>query len=334
MVHQVSQALTELNRIGQSKKEAKKKHDFGIHSIKQVKETLSASQNFVKWVRNQFGVLSVYDLNEVHYRTYMAYLTDMGRSTGHRQNVETSLRHLQKGMGIRSQRFGYETTLFVPEKRITNWRELKKAENRSYTHDEFEKMLPFLSTNVRDAVLLQRYMGLRVREACHVLVKHFSFSEGLLHIPQEEAKGITKGGRYRMTPIQDHFIDVIQRLVKDKSDYDRLILIETSTVRKGVNRACKKADIVQDGRGTHGFRHLYCRERLTDLLAAECIGTDGRTMLERVMTNRDAGRKADYSILSAHEKEIYRKLKKVIDTIHEEIGHGEDRWDLAERYIR
>lgn len=337
IVHQVSQALTEINFVGQSKKEARKKNRIGIHSIKQIKETLSVSQNFVKWVRNEFRVTSIYNLNENHYRAYMDHMKGLGRSAGHRQNVETALRHLQKGMDIRSERLGYDLIQFVPKIRVTDWRELKKAENRSYSQDEFERILLYLSANVRDAVLLQRHLGLRVREACNILVKHFLLlSDGTyqLNIPGEEAAGITKGGRYRITPVPEQFMVEIQRLLKDKAPYEQLIPIEVATVRIGVNRACKKSKIEQRGRGTHGFRHLYCRDRLSQLLAVEHIEAEGRKMLERIMSNRDVGRKADYGILSAHEKEIYRKLKKAIDVIHEEIGHGKDRLDLAERYLR
>ncbi|NRD77378.1 site-specific integrase [Bacillus sp. BRMEA1] len=337
IVYQVAQALTEINFIGQSKKDARKNKNAGIHSIKQIKETLSAAQNFGKWVRDHFGVLSIYELKEEHYTAYMEHLKELGRSIGHQQNVETALGHLQKAMNIRSKRLGYEAAMFVPDKRITNWRELKKAEDRSYSQQEFESLLPFLSANVRDAVLLERFIGLRVREACYVLVHHFKLQpDGTykLKISSEEAGGITKGGRYRITPVPTHFTYEIKRLLKEKSPNDRMIPIEPSTVRKGVNRACKRAGIEQEGRGTHGFRHLYCRDRLSELLVAEHIEIEGKMMLERIMSNRDVGRKADYGILTDHDKEIYRKLKSIIDTIHEEIGHGEDRWDLAERYLR
>lgn len=240
-------------------------------------------------------------------------------------------------MSIRSSRFGYEPTLFTPAARMTDWRELKKAEDRSYTQEEFERMLPYMSANVRDAVLLQRNLGLRVREACHVLVQHFLIrSDGTyeLNIPEGEGKGITKGGRYRITRVPEHFTAEIQRLLKNKSAQDRLIPVKTSTVRKGVNRACKKAGIIQNGRGTHGFRHLYCRDRLLQLLAEESIESEGQVLLERIMSNRDQGRDADYGILTSRDKEVYRTLKAAIDQIHSEIGHGEDRWDLAERYLR
>jgi len=337
IVHQVSQAITAINFIGMSKRSAKYKGESGIHSIKQIQETLSASQNFAKWVRDQHEIKSLYLLTEEHYVAYMGHLKDLGRSAGHRQNVETALRHLQKGMNLKSQAFRKDEVIFVPEKRVTDWRELKKAEDRSYSQEEYQSILPYLSENVRDAVKLIRFMGLRVREACNVQVRHFIPAPAggfQLRIPEEEARGITKGGRYRITPVPDSFLEEIQRMLRGKATDETVISVKKETVRKGVNDAFKKVQIQQDGRGTHGFRHLYCRERLKELLFQNDIEQEGLKLLERVMSNRDLKRKADYGILSSKDIELYETLKAVIDQIHEEIGHGEDRWDLAERYMR
>lgn len=337
IVFQISQAITEINQIGISKKEARRKGEEGIHSIKQIKETLSAAQNFGKWIRDEYGVRSIYNLTEEHYRSYLIHLIELKRSAGHRQNVETALRHLQKGMAIRSDRLGLEQTIFAPTARLTDWRQLKKAEDRSYTQEEFEMILSHVSDNVRDAILLQRYIGLRVRESCNVCVKHFILDEEgnySLRIKNEEAKGITKGGRYRNASVPLFFQTELKRMLVNKVDDDPLIDVKVSTVRKGVNRACQKAGINQRGRGTHGFRHLFCRDRLMLMLEENQILKQGIAMLERIMANRDKGRKADYGILSNTDKKIYSQLKGAIDSIHEEIGHGEDRWDLAERYLR
>ncbi|MGN7300262.1 tyrosine-type recombinase/integrase [Ferdinandcohnia sp. SAFN-114] len=336
IVHQVSQAINAVNRIGESKREAKHKGVPGIHSIKQVRETLSAAQNFVKWIRENEGIKSIYDLTEEHYIAYLEHLTALERSAGHKQNVETALRHLQKGMEIRSLDRGLKPVIFVPEKRITNWRELKKAENRSYSSEEFESMLPFLSVNVQDSVNLMRYMGLRVRESCKIKVKHFKKSSGgwVLNISSEEATGITKGGRHRKTPVPPKFQEKLILILKDKEPDSTVVSVKVATVRSAVNAACKKVGIDQNGRGTHGFRHLYCRDRLRELLREKGIINKGEVMLERIMKNRDKGRKADYSILTEQDIKVYNLLKGAIDQVHEEIGHGEDRWDLAERYMR
>lgn len=337
IVNEVSQAITAINYIGQSKKEARSKNETGIHSIKQINETLSVSQNFVKWVKQYCHIQSLFSLTEAHYLAYLEHLKGSGRSTGHRRNVETALKHLQKGMKALSLARSLEPVIFVPEKRVTDWRELTKPKNRSYSHDEYERMLPFFSKSVKKAVKLMRNMGLRVRESCNIRVRHFHpthIGGWELKIPADEASGITKGGRYRVTPVPKHFEQELLEMIHGKAPEDKVISVKPATIRKKVNVACKKANIIQDRRGTHGFRHLYCRERLNELLSAYSILTEGKQLLSRIMANRDINRKADYGILSDKDISNYKKLKKCIDIIHEEIGHGEDRWDLAEVYLR
>ncbi|MDC3416672.1 hypothetical protein [Aquibacillus salsiterrae] len=173
MVHEVKVAITAVNKIGESKREARLQGRKEIHSIKQVKETLSAAQNFVKWVRQEYQVRSIYALTEEHYLQYLDDKKDKGRSGGHLQNIETSLRHLQEGMNIRSNQLGLDPVQFVPKKRVIMWEELKKPEDRSYALEEFELIASLVSKGVREAISLCYHLGLRVREATNVQVKPF-----------------------------------------------------------------------------------------------------------------------------------------------------------------
>src|SRR5690554_5353267 len=119
-----------------------------------------------------------------------------------------------------------------------------------------------------------RYMGLRVREACNVKVMHFKTvsHDGLeLRISEGEGRGITKGGRFRNTPVPKLLINEIEKMMTNKEQDELLIGVKEATVRKAINQACKKAGMKQNGRGTHGFRHLYCRDRLRELLAKKGI---------------------------------------------------------------
>jgi hypothetical protein len=335
IVHQVKVAINELDRIGQSKREMRKDGKQGIHSLKQKQETLSASQNYVRWAKNKFGVKSIYDLNERHYRAYMGFLESEGRSVGHRQNVETALRHLQKGMNLRSEKFGKEENVFVPEKRVTNWREKASPTNRSYSPEEYQKILEQLPANSRDAVMLCRELGLRVRESVRIEVQHFHpVKDGGWKLEIKKGTGITKGGRFREVQVPESFHLNLERMISGKGVHERLISVERDTVRRAVNEACRRAGISQKGRGTHGFRHAYSRERIDQLFKEQGIHLQATRMLERIMANRDQGRLVTYGVFSKKDKTLFEKVKQIIDQVHSEIGHGKDRWDLAAVYMR
>ena len=335
IVHEVKTAVNQMDRIGQSKRKLRKEGNHGIHSLKQKQETLSAAQNFAKWARKEHGVKSIYQLKEDHYRGYIGFLERGERSVGHRKNVETALRHLQKGMNLRSEHFGKETHVFVPANRVTNWKESKKPMDRSYSREEYQKILAHLPPNSRDAVMLCRELGLRVREAAGVEVRHFQPTEQgwKLMIRNGDGKGITKGGRFREVAVPDRFKAELERMTHGKGSHEKLIAVVRDTVRKAVGVACKKAGITQNERGTHGFRHAYARERVDQLFKERGIREVGHKMVARIMENRDQGRFANYGI---HEKDqvVFDHVKEVIDAVHSEIGHGKDRWDLAAVYMR
>lgn len=110
IVREVKESLQAIDKIGQSKRDARRIGNSGIHSLKQKTNTMSDCQNFVKWCRSEHEVKSISDLRQVHYRAYLVYLEEKGVTRGHMRNVETSLRLLEKGFQVRSERFeeGYE----------------------------------------------------------------------------------------------------------------------------------------------------------------------------------------------------------------------------------
>lgn len=333
IVFDVKNAINEIDRIGQSKRDLRKTGQHGIHSLKQKKETISACQNFAKWVRKEHGVKRIYDLREEHYREYIADMKSRNLSNGHIMNVETALRHLQKGMNARSERFNRDKVVFIPKKRLISSEGLK-TQNRSYSDEEYLKILKHSSKHAQTGIKLMRHLGLRVREATNVEVQHFKQNGEKWVLKIENGSGITKGGRFREVPVPKHFEKDLVQVMKDKSKDDRLVPVKTDTLRKSVNRACKKANVVQAGRGTHGFRHLYSRERIDQLFKQKGIIDTGPNMLERILENRENGRKADYSIFTEKDKRLYLEVKQVVDQVHSELGHGKDRWDLAMVYMK
>lgn len=332
IVREVKESLDAIDRIGQSKRDARKSGTSGIHSLKQKQNTMSDAQNFVKWCRSEHGVRSIADLNEGHYRAYVAHMSEKGLSRGHIQNVETSLRLLQRGFEKRSERFQgslREFKGFCPEKRLVSVKTGERVRNRSYSEREVKQIRENCSPEVQKAVDLMRGLGLRVREAVNVRAEHFKCVKGVWRLEIERGSGITKGGRHREIEVPKHFERTLERLLANRQESERLVRVSSGTVRDGINVACKKANIVQDGRGAHGFRHSYARERMDQLATDE-----QKAMMKRILDNREVGRKADYGILSAKDKALFAETKAVMDKIHEELGHGKNRWELAMRYLR
>lgn len=333
IVREVKESLTAIDKIGQSKRDAKKAGTSGIHSKKQMANTMSDAQNFVKWCRSKHGVKSINELTERHYASYLAHLSEKGVSQGHRINVETSLHLLEKGFIERSKRFGDDSSTFgrfCPEKRLETATRGSDVQNRSYTKNEVQLIRENCSNEVKKAVDLMDNMGFRIKEAVNVRVEHFVPNDtgtGWKLIIKNGA-GITKGGRPREIDVPHRFEKRLENLMANKSPQERLVNVAESTVRDGVNVACKRGGVAQAGRGCHGFRHAYARERMDQLMTNE-----EKQMMQRILANRKIGRAADYGILREHDKKLYAAAKEAMDQIHSELGHGKNRWALAMRYM-
>ncbi|MFJ7371686.1 site-specific integrase [Lysinibacillus sp. NPDC098008] len=332
IVREVKESIDAIDKIGQSKREAKRNGTQGIHSVKQKQNTMSDAQNFVKWVRAEHGVKSIVDLRQEHYAMYMAYMADKGLSKGHMQNVETSLRLLERGFAARLERLQSPSVRFegfCPPKRLVTVKMSENVRNRAYSEREVQAIRAQCSPEVQKAVDLMRELGLRVREAANVRTEHFVVKGGSWYLEIAQGRGITKGGRFRCVPVPKTFEQQLAQLLAEKQPEERLVRVASGTIRDGVNVACKKANVVQAGRGCHGFRHAYARDRLAQLATKE-----QRDMMQRILANREQGRKADYGILSEQDQALYVSTKAVMDKIHGELGHGKNRWELAMRYLR
>lgn len=332
IVHDVKLALDKIDRIGLSKREARKEGIKGIHSFKQKSNSLSDAQNFVKWVRATFGIKKLTAVKEAHYKAYFAYLESKGVSKGHMINVETSLRLVEQGHkevleGCRNDFQGFCTT-----GRLYRLERGEGFQNRSYGHVEIEQIKEYVSPEVGKAIDLMVHLGLRVKESVNVRAEHFVVREGetsgwQLHI--KAGAGITKGGRFRVIHVPAAFQERLEALLAQKEPTERLVTITAETVRKGVYTACKKVGIEQKGRGCHGFRHTFARDRYDQLATPE-----QKKMMHRILTNRERNRKADYGMVSQQDKELYEQTRDVMNQVHSELGHGANRWRLAMVYLR
>jgi len=334
IVHDVKVCLNEIDMIGKSKWEARQAEIKGIHSLKQKEHTMSACQNFVRWTRSQFGVKKVHELTQEHYKAYLVHLESRGISVGHRQNVETAIKHLQNGLNARSERFGKDKILFTPEKRITVPDASEGLSNRSYTNAEVKALLQNVPATTGDAVKLMRGLGLRVREAAHIRAEHFVRRENGWRVEIDKGAGITKGGRFRHLNVPKPFERELERMLQGKEPTDRLVRIQVDTIRESVSKGLKKAGIEQNRRGCHGFRHAYARERVDTLFKERGLEDRGHQMMERILGNREIGRQADYGILKSEDRQLYEVVRSTMNQVHSEIGHGVNRWDLAMRYMK
>ena len=334
IVHDVKEALNAIDMIGESKYTARKNGIKGIHSLKQKKNSMSDSQNFVKWVRAEYGIKKLSYVSEEHYRGYLTYLENKGVSKGHLINVETSLRLLENGHKkvIQNEKNDFEG--FCTEKRIYRLERNEGLQNRSYTVNEINSIITYSSTEVAKAIELMSQLGLRVKEAVNIRVEHFiQKKDGCWQININDGNkaggaGITKAGRFREVEVPKEFTDTLECFLEGKKPVDRIVGVSYDTVRKGVNIACKKANIEQRGRGCHGFRHAYAR-KLFDTLASD----EQKRMMNRVLDNRSIGRKADYGMVSKNDKELFLSTKSIMDQVHGELGHGKSRWRLAMVYL-
>ena len=340
IVKDVTDALREIDRIGKPKRSVdengKVKKDTGkAYSKTQKRHDKSACMNFVKWAKEQHGVKRLNHVKEEHIRAYLGFKKTECVTTKHLQNIETSLRHLENGSRAFFKRFDQPVNGFMPEERIVASTGREVPQNRSYSSEEILTVKQGVSENVRNTVELMCGLGLRSSEALAVRKDHFQQDQsGKWRLVIGRGEGITKGGRPREIPVRDSFVPTLEKLLAGKKENEQLMKLHDRTVRRGISATLKKNGIDQNRRGCHGFRHTYARERMHELMQEKGLNERGHAMLRRCLTNYDLGKKANYGVHSNADRQLYSEVKNVIDTVHSELGHGKDRWDLAAVYMK
>ncbi|MEU5512775.1 hypothetical protein, partial [Streptomyces fungicidicus] len=270
--YQVEKSLNSINHIGHSKRGFRDQGTLtGIHSYKQMEHSLSVSQNFAEWAKNQ-GIRDLFQLKRAHYRDYIDHMRTKGVSNGHLINIETNLRLLQKGMNRVSQEKGHAVRQWTPKTRLVDVSSREKPENRSYTANQLETAYSKLSKNAQIGADLQQAFGLRLREAANTKVAHIVEREGKLFWQASNdktqlnaAQGLTKAGRGRETPCKPEFEARIRELIQHKGVPEKIVPVTYNTLKSAYNRAGLT--------GSHGFRHTYARDMLRAGLKAKGIET-------------------------------------------------------------
>jgi integrase len=330
--YQVEKSLNSINHIGHSKRGFRDQGTLtGIHSYKQMEHSLSVSQNFAEWAKDQ-GIRDLFQLKRAHYRDYIDHMRTKGVSNGHLINIETNLRLLQKGMDQVSREKGHEGRQWTPKTRLVDVSSREKPENRSYTANQLETAYTHLSKNAQIGADLQQAFGLRLREAANTKAAHIVEREGKLFWKASDdktvlnsAQGLTKAGRGRETPCKPEFEARIRELIQHKGLQEKIVPVTYNTLKSAYNRAGLT--------GSHGFRHTYARDMLRAGLRAKGIEEEGRTMLQRMVENREAGYRKDNEV-TREERPLYREVVRELDKVHGYLGHGEGRIDLAEVYMK
>lgn len=327
--NQVQSVLKEINYIGHSKREARLAGSKeNIHSIKYYRDVQGTAIRFTEFCRDHYGIRSVYQLAPEHTRGYLQSLADKGVTKGHLINVESHLQKLQSGMQKFSEKQGKSPITFISGREVSpEQREVPK--NRSYTREELERLEKAMSPGVRTAMQMSVQLGLRAREVANIRVEHIvERSDGRLQVHIEQGKGVTKGGRFREIPVPERYESVLRQLIKGKSPEQKILAIKEGTLRSGLKRACDRSQVPSSG--WHGFRHTYARERLESILGGYSV--QGKGIIGCMLRNREQGRKVDAG-LRKEEKGVFVIVRDAINTVHHELGHGNNRWGLVAIYM-
>jgi integrase len=334
--YQVDRALKEINRIGQSKKDARANGEKGyVHSISQNDHNYSACMEYGKWLRHERNK-GLYHANKSDYRDYISHKSETC-SKGHLINIETSLRHLSHGMNKVSEKHGREPREWVPSERIVSSNEREKPSDRSYTPREVERIREHLPNDRhRDTLDLQNAFGLRLSEAAGMVAAHVVERDDKLYFSAVSDKDalnnskICKGGRPRETPCRPEYESRVREIIQDKKP-EEFLGVKYNTAKDAYSTAAEKAEV--DFNGSHGFRHSYARAQLEDRLDERGIKEEGYEVIDRMLENYENGVRKDAGF-TLEERDLYKEVNEIIDTVHADLGHGKGRLDLVAVYMR
>jgi integrase len=332
--YEVDRALKEINHIGKSKRDARDKGDRGnIHSYKQLEHDYSNAMEYGKWLRSSRGK-GLYQANKTDYRDYIAHKSETC-SKGHVINIETSLRHLSKGMNKVSDKHGRKHREWVPKQREVSSRDREKPTDRSYTPREVERIRERLpsSGKTRDSLDMQNAFGMRLDEVSRATTNNFETRDGRTCLKIKDGDKIAKGGRGRTTPCRPEYEKQVREIIARNGGEGsgQYVGAKYETAKSAYRTAAEKAEVNYNG--SHGFRHSYARAELDRRLEESGIAENGREVIDIMLENKDNGIRKDIGF-APEEKELYKEVNSIIDKVHETLGHGKGRIDLVAVYMK
>lgn len=333
--NQVTSALKGINGINSSKAERKAqlgKKGFGngtdkIHSIDYYQDVRNTSIRWAEFIKQEYGVKSVYEMKEEHTDSFLDHLQKDGVSKASISVYESHLIHLQRALdNFNKEVRGKDFDVKIITERSISGSEKNLPSNRSFrSREQAEEVISKMSPATRPAGELGLNLGLRVRESANL--EHVDLKEMKINI--QIGQGITKGGRTREIPIPGYFQNRIQEMIQGKQPFEKVAgpNLKQNTVEKAFKRACER--LGERDTGFHRLRHTYARERLTELLKTI---KNGQKVLDRVVDNKILGYRMDKDI-QKDEKSTFDQVKQCINFVHNELGHGDNRWELVQVYM-
>src|SRR5690625_2172832 len=318
IINDVHQAIKFADKIGQSKKTFREngKHNF-IHSKSQKEKATRIGKEFANFCRENYGVRKLHNANEQHYRHFLA--TKIDTTNGHQRNIETALQQIQKGLQERAGKYDKEFKPFMTERLVPAIKRCEGVSDRSYTPQEIENIKKGgVTDNTKIAIEIMQNTGMRVHEAVAVKVENINFERDYVAI-------VGKGGLYREIPLENDFKGYLERLTENMSEHEQLVKTDKITVSDNCKKIADKVR-VKNWTGTHGFRHSYARNEINEKMT-----TEEKELFHKCLDNYASGKQFDYAV---RDKELYNSMKDKMDQVHKQLGHGENRFDLALRYMR
>ncbi|BAK15697.1 site-specific recombinase XerC [Solibacillus silvestris StLB046] len=313
---EVKLIIKNFSHIGSSKKEARENSTKAIHSYKQQKKVLTAALDFIRFAKEKHQIKTLENLNNSIYKSYIGEQSKKGLKNGSIVDLETCLQLFQFALTRNYKNRGKTKPIFFYGRLVK--KEKSTVVDRSISYEDYILIRDTVSKRVSLAVFLMFEFGLRLKEVSNIKVKHFDLKNNQIYIPAGEGAGVTKGGRYRVIPLEsDKDIKLILNIA-DKAENDKVIEISYETIRKSVRNAYNKARISSCDKGCHRFRHSFARNRFKMYLSR---------INEPINHINDLLTKLDFEMKNSNSRYFYCKeggliqIVQLANKVLDELGH-------------
>lgn len=270
--YQVKNALSRLERFGQSRYEDKQRGiaEGGIYSFSTRQVYQRDCSRFAAWAKKTYGVRDIRNLTPEHAQAYLDSLSSRERSGGYLGRIKAAIGKLS--IALHGQKWDLGES----------WHSDRRPE-RAYTPDQAKQIEANLREHARDkqaadVVHLQRIAGLRVREAVMLRGQDIDPERCVICL-----KRGTKGGRTREVRVAAEHRGYLQSLEERAERHrDGHVFQGRGSLSKRTENAVSLARRrlnLEDSAGTHGFRKTFARQRYREYREAGLTDRQARWRL-------------------------------------------------------